>query len=1316
MIYDQEGPCVLISSPSDLETERFELSNYLKLGFQAHGSYYRPLLWEEETDGGRRISSKDAVQRQIDELLAGRVQMTIVMLGERIGSPLRGDLPDKAQAVLVEWEPDGLTHPWPDEQETATKLLDSGKFPLTGTVYELLVARDKSTPGGLYAGYVANRNVTPDLTIDQITFNQGRLYTNKIQAGPQRHVNYKAQEYVPQVKGLLNLLKALSSPNRGTWIQRFENAADMYKTLGRSTLDELLSQIPDRSGQLPYKANMEHYAYDDPLPLPDRLALRSNLKPWFVNHSRDSEMMVLEGPSGCGKSSLMQKGVLGDLPYEISDAKVVVFRPTDLYERPESTPLGQMLGLLCERLEQGEDCIRIPLGLRKPSATRTSDIPSKAAEALGEALDSVGRPLALGVDQFEELIDLVTLDEARRDTKGSWWQILRFLASALRHQRVFVIGTLERMRRDSLEKLELKERTGLVVREYNADFPIGEVRSFVMSTAAEARLGLSKDLVDDIYKMVEAFEREKARSEHSRTTASFLPVLSIWLSRLFSRFRDRMLNAKRGISDGFEQAAQTISREDVEQRGITLTLAPLIGEMMQAAWEEAGQLSQETHRIEARDAMLLAIQRASQDPHFGPDIQRFLNSDDGFDLDSFLSFANTQGWQIPGVRWVLSPNENTLDNFFNALVAIDEQENIRLIDTPRCSRVTSLQALIDAHERRRLLVPTGSDRVRLVHQATIDNWYPAQEWFERNKSLLVSQRRIRHLSGGISEYGSSLTEILESRPIVLDDAVRVLSAKLATWTGAGGQQLPEKDRKLRQLCLDILALAQHGDRMVDVVGKVTPLVHIAAFYDLQEVLERWLSRDLSLVNLKTPITQEIPLHKAAWGAKAAVQVLLRHGAEAKPDKDGWHPIAGTIQTGRMDIFADLYGAYSSPLDVIGPANITILHEAARASDPAILYYLLQLTEQVNPRDEFGRTPFHYSAMEGWTSQINALMERCDRLAIDSSGDTALNLAIFNGHSEAIAAILDHIALTDTEREVLLTGTGIEGIRPLPAIVLAAANAQTKVLNILTNCCDVDDALLRDSDGRHALALLTYANVAKKGGGAPLADRVADCIQLLLKRCAPNSQDVADALRGAGDFPDAKRLLEAWLVENGEFEGVSDSDLLDWLIGSQTNAAVSVLRNAPGVLDKVDERGVLGATLLIARGRCEVVAAALEEGILPEHEPELFRLEAALRLIKDGVPLPRQALASHPLVTRIINGEAPEIKATLEEMLPNHSGFRPLPHRLALRNQQAAFAAVVSPLSDGIPRDRYGRPPSAMAPPNQQQLYRELEFNNLRGMQ
>lgn len=1315
MHYDQEVPCVLISSPSDIQAARSELANYLSLGFQAHGSDCRALLWEEETDDGRRVNSKDAVQRQIDELLAGRVQTTIVMFGERVGSPLRGNLPDKAQAILKEWSPDGLTHPWPDEPEAAVKLLDLGKFPLTGTIYELLVALDKDTPGQLFVGYVANRRATPDLTIDQISFNQCSLFSSQTHDNPQDVTNYKEREYDPQIKGLLNLLNALGSPKRGTWIHRFETATGMYKTLGRSALDVLLPRIPDRSGQLPYKANMEHYAYDDPLPLPDRLALRNKLKPWFVKCSRDAEMLVLEGPSGCGKSSLMQKGLLGNLPHEISDAKVVVFRPTDLYERRESTPLERMIGLLCERLEEGEDGIHVPLGLRKPSAARASDIPGKAAEPLGKALDSARRPLALGIDQFEELIDLVTLDEKHRDTKGSWWQVLRFISAALRHERVFVIGTLERMRRDNLEKLKLKECTGLIVREFNADFPIGEVRGFVISTAEEARLGLSNDVIDDVYNMVEAFESEKARAEHSRTTASFLPLLSIWLSRLFSRFRDRMLDARAGASEGFRRSAQTITREDVEQRGITLMLAPLIGEMMQAAWDEAGELSQEIPQIVNHYAMTMAIRQSLQNARMESIVEEHLKPDGDFDLDSFLDFANLHGWQIPGVQWVRPPNQNNLDNFFNALVAIDAQENIRLVDMPRRSRVASMQRLIKSLERRRLLVPTGIDRVRLVHQATIDNWPPAQEWFERKKSLLISERRIRHLSADILEYGSPLAEILENRPEILDDAARVLSLKQASWTAFGGQNLTVQDGKLRRLCLEILALAKRGDHAVDVEGKRESLVHTAAAYDLHELLDGWLGQNPGFVNLETQPLKLTPLQKASWGAKAAVEVLLQHGAQATPDSESWHPIAAAIQTGHMDIFALLYGAYSSPLDIIGPKNTTILHEAARASDPAILNYLLLLTEQVDPRGPFQQTPFHYAATDGRTAQISALMEHCDRLAIDINGDTALNHAIFSGQAEAVAAILEHDTLTDAERGMLLTGTGIEGSRAVPAIVLAATNAQTKVLDILTNFGNVEDDLLRNKDGHHALARLLCANSAHKGG-APLEDRVADCTQLLLERGAPSGHDVADALGCAADFPDAKRLLKAWLVENGEFEGVPDSDLLDWLSGQRAAAAISVLRNAPGILDKFNGSGVRGTSLLIARGRSEVVATALEEGLQPEFEPELFRLEAALRLIKDGVPLPRLAHEPHPLVMRILKGEAPELKALLEDMLPDHTGFRPLPHRLALRDQEAVFAAVVNPLSDGIPRDRYGRPPSSMAPPARRQLYQELEINNLRGRQ
>lgn len=1311
MFSDSEVPCILISSSRDLRQERFELDNRLKLGLQAHGSLHRTLLWEEATEDGRSLSSKETVQRQIDELLAGQVQLTIVMFGECIGFPLRGELPINASAILEVWKPHGLVHPWPDKQEEKLKLLNSGNFPLTGTVYELLVAREKLTPGELIVGFVADCDITDDLSIDSITFNQGRRY-NWGQKKPTQHDTFKSHDYDLQVKGLLNFLKALSSQENDRWIQRFKTPDDMFKILAKSALSILLPNIPNRSGQLPYKANMEHYTFDDPLPLPDRTALREKLKPLFLAHSKDGEMLVLEGPSGCGKSSLMQRGILGELPFEIVNAKVVVFRPTHLTNRNEGTILERLLGFLSEQLEQGEDGIVVPLGLRKPETSRILDIPRLAAEVLGEALDSADRSLALGVDQFEELIDLVAIDEMNRDSKGSWWQVLRFLASALGHKKVFIIGTLERMRRDSIEKLQLRGRTGLVVRRYNADFPISDVHDFVTSTAQQAQLGLSKNLIDDIYNMVNDFEAEKARSLYDRTSASFLPLLGIWLHRLFSRFRDRMLDATDGLSEQLGQATNKITRKDVQERGIQLTLAPMIGELMYAAWGEAGELGSFTLQIHDSNVVSKAVSNALQDPKFKQDVETFVQPNGSFDFDGFLAFALAEGWGIPGTRKVAQPGETNLSNFFSRFVAMDRQGKVRLIDAPDSSHIAAMQKLIKALLHRRLLVPTITGRVRLVHQATIDNWKPAQDWYNKEKSLLLSQRKVRYVLNDPIEFKVNPLGALQFQPDLLGDAVRVLQLKRATWADPKRDFELEQDLKLKKFCCDIVELAESGDESVEVAGHSVFLVAIAAMYNIDRALIRWLEKDPTLVTQRSGLSGATPLGYAAWGANKAVDVLLRFEAKPVEDNIGWHPISAAIQAGHMEIFTKLYSHYKSPLDIIGPQEISILHEAARASSPTVLNYLLQISEQTNPEDSYGSSPIHFAASEGRAEQIVALMHHCDRLAVNSAGDTALSVAISVGQSEVVTAILDHDALTDEEQLALLSGKGIMGAQEIPAIALAASFAQPYVLSVLLHRCTPKDALIRSSNGVHALALLTLNNHVEYGG-APLADRVADCAQLLLKHCPVDSEDVANALKGASDFPDTERLLKGWLVTNGKFDGVSDVDLINWLVGSQLNAALSVLRNAPRVLDIANEDGIRGGMLLLEKGLNEVIAIALHEGILPEYEPELFRFEAAMRLLNSGVALPKLAQKPHPLVAKFIDGEAQELKAVFEEIPPSKNIVWPLPHRLAMRNHKTAFVELVSSLSDGIPYDRYGRKPSDLAPPSLKASYILLEQEKLR---
>ncbi|QDU97187.1 ankyrin repeat domain-containing protein [Lignipirellula cremea] len=1305
-------PCVLISSSSDLQSERWRIKSYLNSGFLMRGANYRSLLWEEETEGGQLLSAKSPVQLQIDELTSGRVHATVVMFAERIGFPLRGEPPTHAAAILEEWRSAGLHHPWPEDPAEAAELLDAGKFPLTGTVYELLVARSKEHPGELFIGYVADRDVAPRTTLDEIQFNQARVFQASAVKGHAPHGKFVHEEYRPQVQGLLNLLKALGSQQHAGWIQRFETAEAMYKTLGQATLETLLPRLPNRTGQLPFKGNMEHFAHDDPLPLPDRVGLRQKLKIDLVDYSRRGEMLVLEGPSGCGKSSLMQKGVLGELPYEFKDAKVIVFRPTDFFSRTEGTPLEKMLGLLCEELESSPHGIHPPLELRRPDARRALDRPAQAADSLGRLLETQKRNLFLGLDQFEELMDVIALEENQRDNARSTWQVLRFLGAALQHDRVYCIGTLEQMRRTLIAELKIRERIGLVIREEDADFPLGEVRGFLRSTTLDAGLSLSEDLVDDIFKMVEAFESDKAKQAQGGETASFLPLLGIWLYRFFVAFQDRMLDAEAGASERFGMASKAITTQDLRERDIAMTLGPLIGEIVEAAWLEAGQLPQEQCEVTDREAMFKAINQGLQTPQLRPLITPFLGPGNSFRLTPFLKLMHKMGKAIPGVSWAPPKDQRDLDNFLNALVALDRHGNMRLREIPRESPLSTMRALIDTFERRRLLVPTGRSNVRLVHQATVDNWRPARVWLERQKESLEAERRIRHLSAEIAEFDTPLAELLAQHEKAFAYAVRVLFAKKAVWSLHHDSSLQEQDEILRSFCIRILSQAEHGDHFVDCAGIQVSFVKIAAIYGINECIEKWLSKDKTLVNHEEPETHDTPLMCAAWGAVETVRLLKRHGAKSKPNKEGWRPVAAAIQTGRIDILQELYGEYLSPTDVIGPMGVTMLHEAARATSSAALIYLLQFSSSVDPRLETSKsTPLHFAAMSGRTAQINLLMEDCERTAADSAGQTALDHAILYGQADAVSAILDHGALTDDERDTLLAGLPCGDRPPMPAVVRAALHAQPAVLLRLLPYCD-EEKLLRNADDEHALTVLMKHNHAYEGG-APLADRVAYCVRHLLDEGQPQSRDVAAALKSVEGFPNAARMLQAWLVSCGEFDGVSDSALLGWLTGSQLLAAFSVLRNVPGVLDKTNKKGDRGATLLICKGKPEVIAAALAEEILPTLEPELFRLEAAFRLVREGVPLPATREPLHPIISRIAADEAPELKALLKEMLPDSKSFRPLPHRLALRDEEAAFAAVVGPLHDGVPLDQYDRPPSALAPPDRRPRYRELESTKLR---
>ncbi|MGB0371624.1 MAG: ATP-binding protein [Opitutales bacterium] len=463
-------PFVLVSSSNDLSESRGELAYLLRESAQSIGYPVIPYLWEEKTKGGTTLNVWATAQRQIDDKIRGRVVLTVVMFGERIGMPLQGELPDEAESLMKEWGSFGLTHPWPQDPRERDSLLDRGKFPLTGTVYELLVGLRQIEGTRTLVGYVANKSISAARSVNDITFNQGKLYESKkfgyTEEGLEARKKFEEEEYFPQKKALFNLLRMLASDQQGKRAKLYTDAGQMSKRMAAASKEVLLDLLPDKAGSLPFKRGMDHFHYGDPLSLPDRYDLRQKLHDRLEGVGREGMIFLLEGPSGCGKSSILQKGLLEYLPPKLADANVVVIRVGHLFGRDEHTPFFRLWGVICEELG-------IPTNSRLKSILDIDKLAERAASHVERLLLESKRQLILAIDQFEEIIDLLQAEVYDRDIKGGWWQVVRFLGKLSKKDEVYLVGTLESMREEAYRALEIEKYTDLRAERENVDFPLG---------------------------------------------------------------------------------------------------------------------------------------------------------------------------------------------------------------------------------------------------------------------------------------------------------------------------------------------------------------------------------------------------------------------------------------------------------------------------------------------------------------------------------------------------------------------------------------------------------------------------------------------------------------------------------------------------------------------------------------------------------------------------------------------------------------------------------------------------------------------------
>jgi ankyrin repeat protein len=173
----------------------------------------------------------------------------------------------------------------------------------------------------------------------------------------------------------------------------------------------------------------------------------------------------------------------------------------------------------------------------------------------------------------------------------------------------------------------------------------------------------------------------------------------------------------------------------------------------------------------------------------------------------------------------------------------------------------------------------------------------------------------------------------------------------------------------------------------------------------------------------------------SWAAArcdhAAVKTLLDHGANIDiADFEGKTALAHAVKATHLPTIQLLleYGANTSKRDVFGG---TVLHHACYAKDdPELLRPFITAGVDVNAIDYDGDTALQYAVRQKHTENVRCLLEaNADPEIANVEGDTPLFMAIFNQASEILRILLSrgaNVKVLNSQRQTMLHAIACEG--------------------------------------------------------------------------------------------------------------------------------------------------------------------------------------------------------------------------------------------------------------------------------------------------
>ncbi|XP_002741541.2 transient receptor potential cation channel subfamily A member 1-like [Saccoglossus kowalevskii] len=255
-------------------------------------------------------------------------------------------------------------------------------------------------------------------------------------------------------------------------------------------------------------------------------------------------------------------------------------------------------------------------------------------------------------------------------------------------------------------------------------------------------------------------------------------------------------------------------------------------------------------------------------------------------------------------------------------------------------------------------------------------------------------------------------------------------------------------------------------------------LHYAAYYDRHDTAKLLLQRG-AVVDPLTPENKMTPLHIAAkQNCVSAAKVLLNFNADAHArDIKGSVPLHIAARQGREEFTKVLLSSTGANPNVCDTDNMTPLHQAALKGNLAVCNLLVQYGADIRAKEVNDITPLMIAAVGGHTDIMSMLLETAKKQYTvphdyledcDNEGNTALHLAISNGHFEASVLCLDNGADVDSRK-----GNGFSGLH------IASVNGYTDIASMLiTRGANINDKDEEQMTPLHRAAIYNRVEVMR----------------------------------------------------------------------------------------------------------------------------------------------------------------------------------------------------------------------------------------------